>query len=104
MRIDWEKILKAIKKTGDRCLVIDQSAEKVFVIIDFSDYEQLIGSRGEIKGLTEGQLLDKINQDIALWQSSQVNTTENWSEEIKSKREIKEKNIEDERYYVEPVE
>ena len=35
------------------------------------EYEKLVIGRSEVRGLTEDELLDKINRDIAIWKSEQ---------------------------------
>lgn len=62
-----------VKTVGGRCLIIDDN--DVFVIMGIDEYKKmnLVKSyRDErITDLSEGELLDKINQDIAVWQESQ---------------------------------
>lgn len=65
-----DKIIDLIKKTGDNCIVLDDQGYPVYVVLSFKSYQNLIDSRTDIAGLTEDQLLDKINHDIALWKSS----------------------------------
>ena len=67
-----EKALALCKKTGDRIIVFESpQAENPFVLINLTDYEKIVVSGSEVSGLTEAELLDKINRDIALWKSEQ---------------------------------
>lgn len=71
--MDFNKVKQLVKTVGGRCLIID--GNDVFVIMGIDEYKKinlLKSYRGErIADLTESELLDKINQDIAIWQESQ---------------------------------
>ncbi|NTU98729.1 hypothetical protein HGA64_01845 [Candidatus Falkowbacteria bacterium] len=72
MSIQLEKALSLCKKTGDRIIVFDSPrSENPFVLMNLDDYEELLSDKNEVSGLTEDQLLDKINRDIALWKTEQ---------------------------------
>ena len=67
-----QKAINLAKKTGDRLIVFDSSKpDSVFVVMSLKDYENLILGKSEVRGLTEDELLDKINRDIAIWKSEQ---------------------------------
>lgn len=69
MDAQFEKILKLVKKIGEKIVVIKDDSE--FVITGLDEYMRLIGDQGQIGQLTESQMLDKINRDIALWREAQ---------------------------------
>jgi len=69
MDSQFAKILKLIKLTGEKVLVLKDDQE--FVVSNLDDYFRLIEGTQPITELSEGQLLDKINRDIALWRESQ---------------------------------
>lgn len=86
-----DRILALIKKTGDRCIILDHEGNPAFVLSSFDEYERLITTGGDPRHLTEDQLLDKINRDVDTWRSSQeevlsvpVPTTEKPAETIGS--------------------
>ncbi len=68
-----ERAINVTKKTGDKLIIFDSSKpeEEAQVIMPLSSYEKLIEARRDIKDLTEDELLDKINRDIAIWRSEQ---------------------------------
>ena len=67
-----QKAINLVKKTGDRLIIFDSSRpDDVFVILSLKDYENLVLGKSEVRGLTEEELLDKINRDIAIWKSEQ---------------------------------
>lgn len=66
-----EQIMELIKKTGDRFVVLDNDSSSAFVILSLREYQRLALDQNEVKDLTEEELLNKINRDIAVWKSSQ---------------------------------
>lgn len=72
MQNQLQKAIDLVKKTGDRLMVFDSAnPDNVYVIMSLKDYENLILGKSEVRGLTEDELLDKINRDIAIWKSDQ---------------------------------
>ena len=72
MQNQLRKVLDLARKTGDRIIVFDhENSDNTFVVMSLSDYEKLILGKNEVRGLTEDELLDKINRDIAIWKSEQ---------------------------------
>jgi len=70
---NWEKlqeVLKLARQTGDKVIVLDQENEP-FVIMDLPNYRALLREETMVKGLSEEDLLDKINRQIAEWKASQ---------------------------------
>ena len=77
--ISWQKILDLINKTDDNFIILDVSGNPKQVILNFEKYQKLILNKPEIIGLTENELLEKINRDIAVWKTSQEEKElENW--------------------------
>ena len=73
MNKQLQKLIDLSNKTGDRLVVFDpQNEQSAYVIMGVDDYESLAVGRSEVRGLTEDELLDKINRDIAIWKSDQV--------------------------------
>ncbi len=78
-----EKIIEIIEKTGDNCIVLNQDGSPAYVVLRFGDYDRLISGNSDInglKGLTEDQLIEKINRDVANWRASQqeADNMANW--------------------------
>lgn len=108
-----KRILNLISKTGDRLIVADNSTDEVFAIMSVDDYESLVDCgynysdddmcecededygicdcHKEISDLTEQEMLQKINDDVAEWRDAQK---KNKDEELVE--EILEENIKDE--------
>ncbi|MCK4540132.1 hypothetical protein KAU09_03195 [Candidatus Parcubacteria bacterium] len=70
MQNQLQKAINLVNKTGDRLLVVDMAnPEQVFALMSIDEYEKLMIGRSEVRNLTENELLDKINRDIAIWKS-----------------------------------
>ena len=70
MHNQLQKAINLVNKTGDRLLVVDMAnPEQVFAVMSIDEYEKLVIGRSDVIGLTENELLDKINRDIAIWKS-----------------------------------
>jgi hypothetical protein len=67
-----KKAIKLAKKTGDRLLVFsDQDPEMGYVVMSMDEYEKITINKSEVRNLTEEELLDRINRDIAIWKNEQ---------------------------------
>ena len=63
-----EHFINLIAKTGDKLLVYDRhNPDNSFVVVSMNEYERLTATTDTVKGLTEDELIDKINRDISLW-------------------------------------
>ncbi|OGF27252.1 hypothetical protein A2331_03725 [Candidatus Falkowbacteria bacterium RIFOXYB2_FULL_34_18] len=72
MRDQLKKAIKLAKKTGDKIMVFDSpESEDAYIIMPFEDYEKMVEIETNSRGLTEIELIDKINRDIAIWKSEQ---------------------------------
>lgn len=68
------KALRIARKSGDKVIVVDSAdpGSDAFMVMSLEDYEEIIANKSEkdaVGDLTEQQLIDKINRDIALWKS-----------------------------------
>ena len=72
MQDQLQKAIILAKKTGDRLIIFDPSnVDSTYVVMPLEHYERLVIKKSEVKGLTEQELLDRINRDIAIWKSEQ---------------------------------
>ncbi len=64
-----QKVINFSRKTGDRVIVFDsENSDESYVVMNLSEYEKIVEDKG-VKSLTEGELLDRINRDIAIWKN-----------------------------------
>ncbi len=71
MTDEFKKILDLITKTKDKLVIYNTESDSSFVILPLAEYEELLTTKSDVKGLTEEKLLAKINQDVALWREDQ---------------------------------
>lgn len=70
MQNELQRVLNLAKKTGDRVIVFDYNEPKnTYVVMDIDQYENMVEKNQPVEDLTEGELLDKINGDIAQWKN-----------------------------------
>lgn len=95
------RILDLIRKTGDKYIFEDDNGD-VFVVLSLDDYENFIFKNNQLKNLSEEELLNKINKDIAIWKVSQEDKVveQNWQDLSESEDQQQE----EDRYYFEPAE
>jgi hypothetical protein len=75
MKDRLQKIFDLIRRSGEKAIVFDgkeggDKEDRAFVVMDFTEYEKLTAKNKENKAseyLTDEELVDKINRDIALW-------------------------------------
>ena len=99
MQDQLAKAINLAKKTGDKLIVFDSSKpDNIFVVLSIKDYENLVLGKSEVRGLTEDELLDKINRDIAIWKSDQreaenIDAIPDFFKELPVKEENQEKEM-----------
>jgi hypothetical protein len=72
MQNQLQKAIILARKTGDKLIVFDSAnPEAAYVIMTLDQYEKVAENQTKITSLTEQELLDKINRDIAVWKSEQ---------------------------------
>lgn len=102
MKSEIEKALDLAKITGDRVIIVDEKQRRSFVIISLDEYEKLVKKSPkltEISNLTEEELLDKINRDIAFFKQTSKNKELEASDLDFSKEEESEEEEDDIYYY-----
>ncbi len=80
-----EKVIELIKKTGDKCIILDAEGNPQYVAMRFKDYEKIVYGNFDVKGLTEDELIERINRSIATWRATQTESRlKDWepSEEV----------------------
>jgi hypothetical protein len=65
-----KRITKLLRKTGDKLIVLDSNEpEDAYAIMSLNEYEKISENKSDLRGLTEDEMIDKINRDIALWKN-----------------------------------
>ncbi len=92
-----DKILDLAKKTNSNIIVLNANQEPAYVIMDFEAFERLGQNSASLASLSEEQLLDKVNSEIASWKAANKGKEfEDWTEiaekEVEKKPEENQKN------------
>ena len=73
MRDKLQKAIDLARKTGDRLIIYDSAkAQEAYVLMTLDQYEKIALGHQATSNLTEEELLDKINRDIAVWKNEQL--------------------------------
>jgi len=63
------QVIRLVRRTGDRVVIMDNESEEVMVLLNMNSYEKLLSGTQMVEKLTEEELLEKINRDIAVWRA-----------------------------------
>jgi hypothetical protein len=77
MRDQLQQAMGLARRTGDRLIVFDSTrSSDPYVVMPLPQYEQLVLGQDSVRDLTEDELLDRINRDIAIWKNEQRERTD----------------------------
>jgi len=117
-----KKVIDLAKKNGNKVIIVDSDGNPTYILMAIDQYFSLNEKTDQVKDLTEGELLTKINCDIAAWKEVQEagdNPIETedlaknvWSEAVNEEISLNLDNFdqesddldEEDQYYFEPVE
>ena len=74
-----ERVMNLVRRTGDRCVVMDGASDDVLVMMQLNDYEKLLDGDSDKKnlaGMSERDMMDKVDREIAYWRSLHAEETE----------------------------
>lgn len=63
------RVINLVKRTGDRTVIMDNESDAVMMLMDLGAYENMLERSSGIEKLTEEELLEKINRDVAVWRA-----------------------------------
>ncbi len=66
----FSQILRLLKRTGGKYVIVE-NGKPVFVIQTWEDYQRQSYKVKETSELSEEEIIDKINREIALWKEGQ---------------------------------
>lgn len=72
MAVGLDKVLSLAARRSSGVVVYDSATDRGFVLISLDEYERLAAGSGDIRRLTEDELLARINRDVALWREEQM--------------------------------
>ncbi len=112
MTESFEQILELIKKTGDRCVIIDRATQNNYVVMSIKDYERLalsIGNTSHTESAAAAPIKEEAPQKalplggVPIEEESESSKPDWWEEEAEKPKALEEKQADDQ-YYLEPVE
>ncbi len=95
--MDWHNIITTLKKIGRELVVMDQS--DTYVLMTLERFNELVDQGKDVRHLSEEELIQQINQQVADWRANQ----DQWSDAVKSEKPLK-TDLDDDTFYIEPVE
>ena len=64
------RVIQLVRKTGDKVVLMDNESEAVLMLMDLGVYEKMLSTSPQrIETLTEEELMEKINRDVAVWRA-----------------------------------
>lgn len=63
-----DRIIRLVKRTGDRFVVLDRDTDEAMVVMNLNEYEDLLNTTTEVENLAEEEMLGRLNRDINRWQ------------------------------------
>lgn len=111
---NWDKIFSLIKKTNDKYIFEFQNED--LIVMKLGEYDRLVDQKDNIDDfsqhdLSEEELIEKINEDIANWRENQATDSQEAFDFVSAKELAPESpdneneaeaEVEDQ-YYLEPV-
>lgn len=72
---------------GGRYIIVEDGKPK-YIVMNFDEYRNAVLDRKAVQTLTEEELIEKINADIALWREGQKNEDDITLDEIEELEDI----------------
>ena len=67
-----DRIIKLVRRTGDRFVIMDKETEETMVLMNLNEYESLLNDTSSLEDLEEEDMLNKLNHDISRWQTQKT--------------------------------
>ena len=89
------RVIKLVRRTGDRTIIMDNESDTPLMLMDLGAYEKMLDAQpqgaADVKKLTEEELLEKINRDVAVWRAynDKEEPAEAYEEMIEKPKEVK---------------
>lgn len=66
------RLLQLINRTGDRLVVLDRDTDATVVMMEVDEYEKLLNGGPRLEDMSESDILDKINREVAVWREKNM--------------------------------
>lgn len=64
-----DRIIKLVRRTGDRFVIMDKDTEETMVLMNLDEYENLLNDTSSLEELEEEDMLNRLNHDISRWRA-----------------------------------
>ncbi|MBP6859675.1 MAG: hypothetical protein KBC69_03600 [Candidatus Magasanikbacteria bacterium] len=65
-----DRVIKLVRRTGDKVVLMDNESDAVMMLMELGSYEKMLANSEGVEKLTEEELMEKINRDVAIWRAS----------------------------------
>ncbi len=76
-----KELKEIIDLSGGRYIIVEDGQPR-YIVMNFDEYKEAILDRKRLQGLTEKELIDKINFDIAMWRENKEKPEEELLDDI----------------------
>jgi len=89
------RVIKLVRSTGDKTIIMDNESDTPLMLMDLGAYEKMLDAQSpraaDVKKLTEEELLEKINRDVAIWRAynDKEEPVEIYEELVEKTKEVK---------------
>ncbi|MBI2037478.1 MAG: hypothetical protein HYT15_00900 [Candidatus Magasanikbacteria bacterium] len=63
------RVVRLVRRTGEKAVIMDTESDAVMMLMDLGAYEKMLENSEGIEKLTEEELMEKINRDVAVWRA-----------------------------------
>lgn len=100
--MEWRNIISTFKKVGNELVIMDQDG--TYVLMSLKRFNELLDqSKKDVRHLSEDELIEQINRQVADWRANQEATQEVLSGQSKLGNTLK-TDVDDDTFYIESVE
>lgn len=64
-----DRVVKLVRRTGDKVVLMDNESDAVMMLMELGSYEKMLANSEGVEKLTEEELMEKINRDVAVWRA-----------------------------------
>lgn len=70
----FNRVLKLVRHTGDRFVIMDNESDEVFVLMNLREYENNLDLVSDWEGLDEEELNNRAGEDYTRWKQNNFNS------------------------------
>lgn len=64
-----DRVIKLVRRTGDKVVLMDNESDAVMMLMELGSYEKMLANSESVEKLSEEELMEKINRDVAVWRA-----------------------------------